>query len=422
MRGREIDGLDDAMQALRDMGLVKTVDGEEKVPDSEKTNIPRFLNRLLSLEVERQNALFDHFYATFLETIEYLKQKGKLDDGMEDLKALSVALSTAPQILNSDPLTGAKTVYYKLELKVATTPAKYNEMAASEVHQFFQERRDGSFIAVRRTLSHTDPETGERYQMFSITKPVGRNVAYVRESELNQRYRVVPKTKAETWWLNEENRIPAFENRTVHLLSGALLPLWKYLKTLSHDALNIVRTTTDDGTRLVGVKISEEWLRDIRQHFGLRFSIPTTANEVLRVVDFEKNSVNLIRDITVRSARFQGQLLTEICPSTFEQIRELRGMGLVNIVQHGKQRFFLPQESPWLALERVLFLFPPVSTSISFLPELQAATEELAKPEPINLPEWLIEPALEFVNSFGGSTKVFADQKGIPLLNETFAM
>lgn len=422
MRGREIDGLDDAMQALRDMGLVKTVDGEEKVPDSEKTNIPRFLNRLLSLEVERQNALFDHFYATFLETIEYLKQKGKLDDGMEDLKALSVALSTAPQILNSDPLTGAKTVYYKLELKVATTPAKYNEMAASEVHQFFQERRDGSFIAVRRTLSHTDPETGERYQMFSITKPVGRNVAYVRESELNQRYRVVPKTKAETWWLNEENRIPAFENRTVHLLSGALLPLWKYLKTLSHDALNIVRTTTDDGTRLVGVKISEEWLRDIRQHFGLRFSIPTTANEVLRVVDFEKNSVNLIGDITVRSARFQGQLLTEICPSTFEQIRELRGMGLVNIVQHGKQRFFLPQESPWLALERVLFLFPPVSTSISFLPELQAATEELAKPEPINLPEWLIEPALEFVNSFGGSTKVFADQKGIPLLNETFAM
>lgn len=422
MRGREIDGLDDAMQALRDMGLAKTVDGEEKVPDSEKTNIPRFLNRLLSLEVERQNALFDYFYSTFLETIEYLKQKGKLDDGMEDLKALSVAVSDAPQILNSDPLTGAKTVYYKLELKVATTPAKYNDIAASEIHQFFQDRSDGSFIAVRRTLSHTDPETGERYQMFSITKPVGRNIAYVRESELNQRYRVVPKTRAETWWLNEENRIPVFENRTVHLLSGALLPIWKYLKTLSHDALNIVRTTTDDGTRLVGVKISEEWLREIRQHFGLRSSIPTTANEVLRVVDFEKNSVNLIGNITVRSSRFQGQLLTEICPSTFEQIRELRSMGLVNIVQHGKQRLFLPQESPWLALERVLFLYPPESTSISFLPELLAATEELTKQEPVNLPEWLIEPALEFVNSLGCSAKVLVDQNGMPLLNETFAM
>ena len=163
-------------------------------------------------------------------------------------------------------------------------------------------------------------------------------------------------------------------------------------------------------------------MRDIRQHFGLRFSIPTTANEVLRVVDFEKNSVNLIGDISVRSARFQGQLLTEICPSTFEQIRELRGMGLVNIVQHGKQRFFLPQESPSLALERVLSLFPPESTSISFLPELSIATEELTKQVPVNLPEWLIDPNLESVGSLGGSAKSFVDQNGIPLLNESFAM
>jgi len=404
------------------MGLVKTVDGDEQIPDSEKTNIPRFLNRLLSLEVERQNALFDYFYSTFLETIEYLKQKGKLDDGMEDLKAMSVAISGSPQVLNSDPLTGAKTVYCKLELKVATTPARYRDMAASEIHQFFQDRRDGSFIAVRRTLSHTDPETGERYQMFSISKPIGRNVAYLREGELNHRYRIVPKTKAEDWWVKEENKIPAFENRTVHILSGALLPIWKYLKTLSQDALNIVRTTTDDGTRLVGVKISEEWLKDIRQHFGLRASIPTTTNEVLRVVDFENISVNLIGDVTVRSSRFQGQLLTEICPSTFEQIRELRGMGLVNIVQHGRQRFFLPQESPWLALERVLSLYPPESTSISFLPELNIGSEELTRNEPVSLSEWLIEPDLQATGCLAGSSeKSSPGQGGDPLVNELFA-
>ncbi|HMS10936.1 MAG TPA: strawberry notch C-terminal domain-containing protein, partial [Pyrinomonadaceae bacterium] len=418
MRGREIEGIDDPKQALRDMGLVKTVDGDEQIPDSEKTNIPRFLNRLLSLEVDRQNALFDHFYATFLETVEYLKQKGKLDDGMEDLKAMSVFISGSAQILNSDPLTGARTVYYKLELRVATTPARYRDMAASEIHQFFQDRRDGSFIAVRRTLSHTDPETGERYQMFSITKPVGRNVAYLRENELNQRYRIVPKIKAEDWWVREENKIPAFENRTVHILSGALLPIWKYLKTLSHDALNIVRTTTDDGTRLVGVKISEEWLKDIRQHFGLRASIPTTTNEVLRVVDFEKNSVNLIGDVTVRSSRFQGQLLTEVCPSTFEQIRELRGMGLVNIVQHGRQRFFLPEESPWLALERVLSLYPPESTSISFLPELNIGSDELTKKEPVTLPEWLIEPDLDSLRCLARSSeKSFVGLERSALIN-----
>lgn len=405
MRGGEIDGLDDPKKALRDMGLVKTVDGIEEVPDSEKTNIPRFLNRLLSLEVDRQNALFDHFYTKFLETIEYLKQKGKLDDGMEDLKALSVAISEVPQVFNSDPLTGAKTVYYKLDLRVATKPAGYQDIAASEVHQFFQDRRDQSFVAVRRTLSHTDAETGERFHMFSITKPSGRNITYLRENELNQRYRLVPKINAKAWWTSEESKIPVYENRTVHLLSGALLPIWKYLKTLSHDALNIVRTTTDDGTRLVGVRISEEWLRDIRQHFGLRSNLPTIVNDVLRVVDFENNSVTLAGDIKVRTARFQGQLLTEVCPATADHIRELRGMGLVNIVQYGKQRFFLPESEPHVCLKSILAMYPPESTDISFLPELQRGHMPLEKQKAVELPEWMIEPDTHEIGDLSASKK-----------------
>ncbi len=392
MRGVEIEGIEDPKQALCDMGLVRNTDDGEVVPDSEKTNIPRFLNRLLSLEVDRQNALFDHFYATFLETLEYLKQKGKLDDGMEDLKAMSVEIAEPPQVLHSDSLTLAKTVYYKLDLKVATKPARYAELAESGVHQFFQDRRDGSFVGVRRTLSHTDPETGERYQMFSISKPEGRNLLYIRESELNHKYRVVPQTKAGIWWRNEEAKIPPFEQRTVHLLSGALLPIWKYLKTLSKDALNIVRTTTDDGTRLVGVKISEGWLRDLFRHFGLRSDIPTTAPEVLRMVDFENNTVHLTGDVRIKTARFQGQLLTEILPSRFEQIREFRGMGLVNIVQNGKQRFFLPELSPHTYLEPILALYPPKSTEIDLLPELKPEFQALKKEAPISLPQWLSVP------------------------------
>ncbi|MGH9947051.1 MAG: strawberry notch family protein [Pyrinomonadaceae bacterium] len=392
MRGREIEGMEDPKQALKDMGLVKNTDEGEAIPDSEKTNIPRFLNRLLSLEVDRQNALFDYFYQTFLETVEYLKQKGKLDDGMEDLKAASVEMAEPPQMMHVDVLTGAKTVYYKLNLQVASTPAKFEELAAGEVHQFFQHRGDGSFIAVRRTLSHTDPETGERYQMFSISKPAGRNLSYVRENELNQRYRVVAKGRAETWWREEEAKIPPFEQKTIHLLSGALLPIWKYLKTLSHDALNIVRTTTDDGMRLVGVKIASEWVSDIRRHFGLRSDLPTTAAEILRVVDFENNTVNLTGDIKIRTARFQGQLLTEVCPSTFEQIRELRGMGLVNIVQHGKQRFFLPERSPHFYLEPILALYPPESSDIGFLPDLRGDCNVFVKEKPAELPGWLLDP------------------------------
>jgi len=420
MRGVEVAGIDDAKQAVRDMGLARTVDGIEQVPDSEKTNIPRFLNRLLSLEVDRQNALFDYFYSTFQETLEYLKQQGKLDDGMEDLKAVSVYVAEPPQVLHIDALTGARTVYYNLSLKVAAQPATLAALSASDIHQFYQHRDNSSFVAVRRTLSHTDPETGERYQMYSISKPAGRNLSYIRENELNHKYRIVSKAKAESWWLEEESKIPPFEQRTVHLLSGALLPIWKYLKTLSQDALNIVRTTTDDGMRLVGVKISEEWLSDIRKVFGLRSKTPATAQEILRVTDFEKNTVNLIGEIKIRTTRFQGVLLTEVCPSTSDQIGELRRLGLINIVQHGKQRFFLPQEtvSATACLEKLIDLYPPDASDIGFLPEFETNTAVLTREEPVKLPEWLIEPDQDAVSQLCQEQESLFDEKGAHIVDE----
>jgi hypothetical protein len=123
LNGEEIIGLENPKQTLIDMGLLKTGGEQAEITPSERPNIPRFLNRLLSLEVERQNALFDYFYQTFLETIEHLKAKGKIDDGLEDLKALSVRSLEPPQVLFTDALTGANTIYYKL---VITIPVNFH--------------------------------------------------------------------------------------------------------------------------------------------------------------------------------------------------------------------------------------------------------------------------------------------------------
>ena len=112
--GASIPGLENPKETLVDMGLLKNGGEGCEIKASERTNIPRFLNRLLSLEVTRQNALFDYFYQTFQETIEHLRAKGKIDDGMEDLKAESVCILDPPQILFTDAATGANTVYYKL--------------------------------------------------------------------------------------------------------------------------------------------------------------------------------------------------------------------------------------------------------------------------------------------------------------------
>ena len=403
LNGEQIIGLDDAKQTLDDMGLLdKSADGDE-IKESEKTNIPRFLNRLLSLEVSRQNALFDYFYQTFLETIEHLKAKGKIDDGMEDLKAVSVRIAEPPQILHRDALTGAQTIYYKLDTTVPTRPALFDEISHYDGVYFYEHRQTGGFVAVRATLPHTDPETGERAQMFSLARPAGYNLLYIKEAELAARYKIVTKTKARNWWKEEEQKIPPVEQKMVHLLSGALLPVWKYLKQLQQQGLNIVRTTTDDGVRLVGVNIAPDAIGEIRRTFGLWKNTAGCAEEILRSVREENETVELLGEIKIRKTRFQGASVVEVCPASYDQIRELRETGLINIIQNSKQRFFVSEDEAAASesLGKVLKMYPPLhlienEATEDFLPSLPPDSEQMRN-EIVELPAWLIEPPADEV-------------------------
>lgn len=397
LNGEEIIGLDNPRQTLIDMGLLKDGGERDEITPAERTNIPRFLNRLLSLEVERQNALFDYFYQTFLETIEHLKAKGKIDDGMEDLKALSVKMPESPQILYTDALTGAQTIYYKLDLTVPTRPARFEEISQFDGVYFYEHRGTGEFVAVRPTLAHTDPETGERYQMVSVSCPAGLNLLYIREDELNSRYKIVPKGRALSWWQNEQAKIPSTQQKTVHLLSGALLPIWKNLKKLQQTGLNIVRTTTDDGTRLVGVELPAETIKEIRRLFGIWQCAAGTAEDIIRAVRDENEIIELLGDVRIRPTRFQGVPVIEICPGSYEQIRELRETALINIIQNSRNRFFLPEnESRALeTLEKVLKLHPPAFAlkndgNGNYAQNMPAL---VTNHNPVLLPDWLIEPA-----------------------------
>ena len=403
MNGEQIIGLQNPKETLADMGLLKKgANGETEIPESEKTNVPRFLNRLLSLEVERQNALFDYFYQTFLETIEHLRAKGKITDELEDLRANSVAISEPPQVLFADSLTGAKTIYYHLALEVATNPAKYEEISHFDAAHFYEHRANGAFIAVRPTLPHTDPETGERYQMYAVSRPAGYNLFYIRDEELNQKYKLVPKSRAEKWWRVEQDKIPPTEQREVHLLSGALLPIWKYLKKLQEDGLNIVRTTTDDGTRLVGVNVSDVSIGEIRRHFGLWKQTTARVEEIIRSVREENESIELLGDIKVRKTRFQGRSVIEVCAASYEQIREPRETGLINIIQNSKQRFFVSEDEAQAneSLSKVLKMYPPLHLFNQDCAESDAnrtAQPLETKSGKEALPDWIIEPMIDEV-------------------------
>ena len=410
LNGFQIPELEDAKQALLDMGLLaKSESGELTIQESEKQNIVRFFNRLLSLEVKRQNALFEYFYKTYTETVEHLKATGKYDLGLEDIKAKSVKIKREPQLIHRDNLTGAATHLYELETVVATTPARCEDLEREEAYFY---RKLGSelqeFVAARASLIHTDPETGESHQTYAVSRPSGKNQFYTGESELNARYRLVPKSKAKDWWNGEVERIPPFVKKDVFLLSGALIPVWRQIKNVKDATFKIVRTTTDEGVRLVGLQIPKTTVKEITRLYNCAWQQAETSNEILQSVICNKESLELVENIRLKSSKVFGDYYVEIVPGRAEHPKKFRATGLTSITQNSRERFLLPQNEAEAAqlLQKLLRQFPPVAGAASFIDTAQyeklsesnnAAFVETAANElpPIDVREWVIEPGKE---------------------------
>ncbi len=409
LAGLPIPCLENPKLALLDMGLLtKSESGDEDfLKESEKQNIVRFFNRLLSLEVDRQNALFEYFYKTYTETVEHLKASGKYDLGLEDIKAKSVKIRREPQLIHRDSITGATTHLYELETIVATAPAHFDDLERTEGIYFYRKLGADApeFVAARASLVHTDPETGESYQTYALSRPTGRNLFYTDEAELAARYRLVPKSKAKEWWNAEVEKIPQFVNKTVFLLSGALIPVWRQIKNVKDALFKIVRTTTDEGVRLVGLQVPKTCVKEIVRLFDCAWQREETSSEIFQNVLYGKESLELVENIRLKSSKVFGDFYVEIVPGYATHPKKFRAAGLVSIVQNSRERFLLPQnESEAVALlQKLVSQFPPAAGAANFIDITQS--EKLAEPRnnsfiqpvaeepaPIDVREWLIEP------------------------------
>jgi hypothetical protein len=410
LAGFQIPEIEDARLALSDMGLLNKSESDElTIQESEKQNIVRFFNRLLSLEVDRQNALFEYFYKTYTETVEHLKATGKYDLGLEDIKAKSVKIKREPQLIHRDNLTGAATHLYELETIVATTPARFEDLEREEAYFYRKLGSEGTeFVAARASLIHTDPETGLSYQTYAVSRPSGRNVFYLDEAELNAGYRLVPKSKAKDWWNGEVEKIPPFVNKTVFLLSGALIPVWRQIKNVREAGFKIVRTTTDEGVRLVGLQIPKSTVKEITRLFDCVWRQAETSNEIFQSVLSDKESLELVENIRLKSSKVFGDFYVEVVPGRAWHPKKFRAMGVVSITQNSRERFLLPQDESLAVslLQKLVTEFPPVAGTMSFVntaqseklaesnntPAVESVAEEFA---PIDVREWLIEPDAE---------------------------
>src|SRR5258708_3724209 len=233
MSNGTVPGIENPRQTLRDMGLLVLRDDGETIRKEDEYNVPRFLNRVLALDVTTQNALFNHYAELFDQTVRHAKASGTFDEGVTDIKALSVRLRSS-SVVHRDESTGAETAHYTLEVDQPSKKISFADADAARTNKggaFFEHLRNGSFILAIESGRHTDPETGNTYRTYKVLRPEGPRSNYVRESELTSRYRPVPPETARNWWSEAHSAIGDVQTTETHIISGAIPPLWHRLKT-----------------------------------------------------------------------------------------------------------------------------------------------------------------------------------------------
>ena len=399
VEGGNVQGLANPRQTLRDIGLlVRNRDGGEEVRKEDLYNVPRFLNRVLALDVDHQNALFDHFVDLFDQTVRYAKANGTFDEGVTDIKALAIRIAKPPRIVHTDEITQAQTTHYTLEIDVPSKAVSFDEaerVRKRKTGAFFFHRKNGHFILAIESGLHTNAETGNSYRTFAVWKPEAARSSYIHDNELGEKYRAVVPSKARDWWIKKHATVPPIETLETHIIGGAIIPLWQRFKTHDEARLRVVRVTTDDGQRIVGVRIPPEQVGPIVAALGATRNL-REPDEIFNGILDEGEEVTLVSGLKLCRKLVHREPFIELCGADPYTFGELRSLGLINEQIDWKQRFFVPtdQDKGIEILSALLERYPVLVTdeqmSADDFPSENEAGAEIQPPNIVDLDDWFV--------------------------------
>nr|XP_021497498.1 protein strawberry notch homolog 2 isoform X6 [Meriones unguiculatus] len=260
-------------------------------------SITKFLNRILGLEVHKQNALFQYFSDTFDHLIEIDKKEGRYDMGILDLApGINEIHEESQQVFLAPghPQDG-QVVFYKISVDRGM---KWEDALDRSLE--LKGPYDGFYLSYKVRGSKTSCLLAEqnRGEYFTVYKPnIGRQSQLETLDSLCRKFhRVTAEEAREPWessyalslehcshstWnqrcrLAQEGKACSQGLRLRHhyMLCGALLRVWGRIAAVMADVssssyLQIVRLKTKDKKKQVGIKIPEGCVPRVLQELQL---------------------------------------------------------------------------------------------------------------------------------------------------------
>ncbi len=151
---------------LSEMGMLKTNPQTGGVSVDGLGNVARFLNRVLALDPDLQNKVFDYFQSLFESAVQDAIENGTLDTGVRELPGDKFQIAEQRSIAE-DPENKAKTYYYRVNAEtnyVTVSPSDLEKAVQKHPNgEFYINKQDNKIIfgIPANPITHNDGSTTE---------------------------------------------------------------------------------------------------------------------------------------------------------------------------------------------------------------------------------------------------------------------
>lgn len=364
---------------IRKLGI-KIKDAHGKINESadDLRNISKFLNRILALNVDEQNQVFEDFYAILEQMTDAAVANGTIDRGMENYKADKIELIDEKTV-RKDP-SGADTKY--VQMKTYNKPKLIKYSSLPDAHRGYMglyRLDDGSVRAVYDIGNITD-QRGTVSRKFRLDSPSkGKFSTYV-ERTLKEKATKIPKSEWESAWEEETKKLPQYDESTLHLLTGTLLPIWD---KLPENNTRVMRVVTSDGNQYLGRVINPDQIDSVLRGLGANRTVKKySSDEVIKeVLDNGREAALRDNKWKINRRRVSGEWRLEVTGNNVWSLPKYVP-GIITEKINYQFRYFIPTGDKGKEVLAKLLEFNPVldvrtssSSEIQQLKGVDSATD-----------------------------------------------
>lgn len=317
----------DGKEIFRKLGLYRDFydkDGKFKPSNPKSDDITTFLNRLLALKVDEQNIVFGEFETLRQQMYDEAIANGTLDTGISNVKADKITVDQEETIY-TDAKTGAETKYVKAtayrkpQIIASVDDAKVYKNA----FQGFVRMQDGAVRAVYRIADETDT-FGRVMKKYLLQSPNRSIQSRYNEVTMRQKTTSIPESDWDKAWADEVKNIPEYNESTLNIITGALLPVWNKLPQDGN--IKALKIVTDNGDQILGRIIPPERIDSVLRGMDIKQKVKTYTgaqiyDAVLKKGAEFKFSQSYTGTNTIKRSRVSGENRIEITGSNIWALR-----------------------------------------------------------------------------------------------------